>query len=633
MYDTKKEIATTSPQSKSAGSTGNMVALFDAAQAIASCLELNQCLETLAEKFLACTNGDRSVILLATSLKEQEPSLKVRAIATTKETNLCDIDLSEAENFPIDFIDRTCQGQTAQILCDSSEFTLAEHQLSSALCPPLRLKNNDINGWVYVERQINKQPFDHSTLETLELLATQGAIALENARRYEASKKQNHALQQQLSVLNQQCSQHPSQLSPSKIQERLTFLIQQNPIGIIEWGIDFKVIGWNPAAEEIFGYGAAEMLGHHAEQIVPETDRPLVAQVMSDLIQQQGGYYSLNQNIRKDGTVITCEWLNTPLRDNDNKSIGIFSMVRDMSDRQRSQAAIVQKTEELEQALQDLQKAQLQLVQGEKMSALGNLVAGVAHEINNPTGFVKGNISHAQNYVQDLFELIDFLLERCPQGDSEIEEELEELELDFIREDLPKLLDSMNLGIDRIKNISKSLTTFSRKDRDEKTAFNIHNGLDSTLLILKHRTRSNELRPEIQITKIYGELPKIYCFPGQLNQVFMNLLANSIDAFDEINQGKSFQEIEANPNQISITTALSSHHITITLQDNAGGMTPEIQKRIFEQGFTTKEVGKGTGLGMAIAHQIITEKHQGKITCDSVLGSGTTFTLELPIEA
>jgi predicted ATPase/signal transduction histidine kinase len=285
-----------------------------------------------------------------------------------------------------------------------------------------------------------------------------------------------------------------------------------------------------------------------------------------------------------------------------------------------------------QQALRDLKQAQLQLVQSEKMSALGNLVASVAHEINNPTSFLRGNIQPAQEYVKDLLGLIDFLLGKCPENDQEIEEEMEAVDLEFIREDLPKLVDSMNLGVERIRSISKSLRTFSRQDRDCKTAFNIHEGIESTLLILKHRTKASSQRPAIEILKDYQELPQMLCFPGQLNQVFMNILANAIDAFDQANQDKTYAEIEANRNYIKIQTCqLDENQVQIQIVDNGCGMTPETQQRIFEQGFTTKEVGKGTGLGMAIAHQIVMEKHNGKITCNSTLGQGTTFTIILPI--
>ncbi|MBP0031254.1 MAG: GHKL domain-containing protein [Roseofilum sp. Guam] len=282
-------------------------------------------------------------------------------------------------------------------------------------------------------------------------------------------------------------------------------------------------------------------------------------------------------------------------------------------------------------AFEKLKQTQIQLVQSEKMSSLGQLVAGVAHEINNPVGFLKGNIQPAQNYVKDLLGLIDLYQEKIPNSDAEIEDIIENIDLEFVREDLPKIINSMNSGVDRIRNISDGLRIFSRQDRDYKTAFNIHEGLDSTLLILKHRTKANEKRPEVEVIKYYGELPEVQCFPGQLNQVFMNILANAIDAFEEANQSKTFEEIQADPNIMTITTSLVDKQVQIQIQDNACGMKLETIERIFEQGFTTKEVGKGTGLGMAIAHQIIREKHGGSIECSSELGKGTIFTIALPI--
>ena len=283
-------------------------------------------------------------------------------------------------------------------------------------------------------------------------------------------------------------------------------------------------------------------------------------------------------------------------------------------------------------AFEELKQAQIQLVQSEKMSSLGQLVAGVAHEINNPVGFIKGNIQPAQDYVSDLLRLIDLYQEKMPNPDEDIEDEIQDIDLEFVRQDLPNIINSMNSGVDRIRNISNSLRTFSRTDREHQSPFDIHDGINSTLLILKHRTKANEQRPAIEITKCYSELPEILCFPGQLNQVFMNILANAIDAFDDANQGKNYAEIEANPNAITVQTKLVAQQVQITIQDNGCGMKSEIAKRVFEQGFTTKDVGKGTGLGMAIAHQIITEKHDGAIACTSELGQGTTFTIVLPLK-
>ncbi len=285
--------------------------------------------------------------------------------------------------------------------------------------------------------------------------------------------------------------------------------------------------------------------------------------------------------------------------------------------------------QKLEQSLEELQQAQLQLVQSEKMSALGNLVAGVAHEINNPVGFIAGNIDPARDYVQDLLRLIDLYQEKYPHPDAQIEEEIESIDLEFLRSDLLELISSMRSGTERIRHISNSLRTFSRTDKEYKVPFNLHEGIDSTLLILKHRLKANEERPAIEIVKEYGELPEVQCFPGQLNQVFMNLIANAIDALEEANQGRSFEEIA---NWIKITTSATAEEAIVKIADNGTGMPEEVRERIFEQGFTTKAVGKGTGLGMAIAHQIVVEKHGGKITCNSELGKGTEFAIAIPLD-
>ncbi|GAB4319164.1 MAG: AAA family ATPase [Leptolyngbyaceae cyanobacterium] len=290
--------------------------------------------------------------------------------------------------------------------------------------------------------------------------------------------------------------------------------------------------------------------------------------------------------------------------------------------------------QQAQQALLDLQQAQLQLVQSEKMSALGNLVAGVAHEINNPVGFLAGNLTPAQEYVSDLLGLIDLYQQEYPTSTRVIQNAIEVIDLDYLREDLPKLLNSIKLGVERIRSISQSLRTFSRADKDYKVPFDIHEGLDSTLLILKHRLKASDGHPAIDVVKHYGQLPLIHCFPGQLNQVFMNILANAIDALEETNAGRSFAEIEGNSNRITIATqVLDENWIAIQIADNGIGMTEEVKCRIFDHLFTTKAVGKGTGLGMAIAHQIVVEKHAGTIEVNSMPGQGTEMVIKLPIKA
>ncbi|MEG4210801.1 AAA family ATPase [Microcoleus sp. S13_B4] len=289
-------------------------------------------------------------------------------------------------------------------------------------------------------------------------------------------------------------------------------------------------------------------------------------------------------------------------------------------------------SQKLEHSIQDLKQMQLQLVQGEKMSALGNLVAGVAHEINNPVGFIAGNLQPAQEYVGDLFNLIDLYQEKFPNPGGEIEAEIEDMDLEYLREDLPKLIGSMKEGVERIRNISTSLRTFSRADSDRPVSFNIHDGLESTLLILKHRLKASEFRPAIEVVRDYGNLPLVKCFPGQLNQVFMNVLANAIDALEESNKGRSFSEIKALPNQITVQTLLSedNNQVLIRIKDNGVGMSAEVKENIFNHLFTTKPVGQGTGLGLSIAHQIVVEKHGGTLLVNSSLGQGSEFVIAIP---
>ncbi|MBD1884587.1 ATP-binding sensor histidine kinase [Microcoleus vaginatus] len=288
--------------------------------------------------------------------------------------------------------------------------------------------------------------------------------------------------------------------------------------------------------------------------------------------------------------------------------------------------------QKLEFYLNDLKQMQLQLVQNEKMSALGNLVAGVAHEINNPVGFIAGNLQPAQEYLQDLFDLIDVYQDSFPKPGAKVEEKIEAIDLEYLREDLPKLIGSMQEGVERIRNISTSLRTFSRADSDRPVSFNIHDGLDSTLLILKHRLKASEFRPAIEVVKEYGKLPLVKCFPGQLNQVFMNVLANAIDALEESNKGLRFSEIKALANQITVQTVLSEdqNQVLIRIKDNGVGMSNEVKENIFNHLFTTKSVGQGTGLGLSIAHQIVVEKHGGTLTVNSSLGQGSEFVICIP---
>lgn len=286
---------------------------------------------------------------------------------------------------------------------------------------------------------------------------------------------------------------------------------------------------------------------------------------------------------------------------------------------------VQERTAELSLALENFQAAQLQLVQSEKMATLGNLVAGVAHEINNPLGFLNGSIDNASDYIKDLLNYVELLKQHHPQSPI-INKFAQEIDLEFVTEDLPKLVGSMKVATERIQDISTSLRTFSRADTNEKVACNIHEGIESTLLILKYRLKANEKRPAIEVITEYGKLPLVKCFLGQLNQVFMNILANAIDAIDA-----SIADIRAKALQIKITTESKDQHtVVIRIKDNGLGIPEKVTARIFDHLFTTKEVGKGTGLGLAIARQIVEDTHGGKLSCNSVVGEGTEFMIEIP---
>lgn len=293
----------------------------------------------------------------------------------------------------------------------------------------------------------------------------------------------------------------------------------------------------------------------------------------------------------------------------------------------------------LAEALQTLQKTQTQLIQHEKMSSLGQLVAGVAHEINNPVNFINGNIAHATNDVTDLLELLELYQTHYPEPNPVVRKKIEEIDLEFLIDDLPKLLASMKIGADRIRQIVLSLRNFSRLDEAEIKPVDLHEGIDNTLLILQSRLKANTLNQRIQVVKEYGNLPPVECYAGQLNQVFMNLLGNAIDALDNVSEPiitittQIINQPLPTDGTAKGTPTDSVPSVVISIRDNGCGMPESVQQKIFNPFYTTKPVGKGTGLGLSISYQIVVEKHCGTLHCISEMGAGTEFQIQIPVKS
>ncbi|NER36939.1 MAG: response regulator [Oscillatoria sp. SIO1A7] len=302
-------------------------------------------------------------------------------------------------------------------------------------------------------------------------------------------------------------------------------------------------------------------------------------------------------------------------------------LLRQVERKEQLAEQLEQKAAALEETLYQLKQTQAQLVQTEKMSSLGQLVAGVAHEINNPVTFISGNLEHTGRYAIELLDLVRLYRQHYLQPMPEIQAKLDELDLDFIAEDMPKMLESMTVGVGRIQKIVLCLRSFSRLDESEMKPANIHEGIDSTLLLLEHRLKERPSGLAIKVLKEYGNLPLVECYPSQLNQVFMNIFNNAIDALEE----KMAQQEDFAPMIRIVTESENAKQISIRIADNGPGMTDAVQKRLFDPFFTTKTVGKGTGLGMAISYQIVTNRHGGGLKCISQPGLGTELSIAIPI--
>ncbi|WP_448266634.1 AAA family ATPase [Nostoc sp. DSM 114159] len=622
-----------STRTSTTGSTGisqtfDFTSVLKAAIAISGSLELDRLIASLTQIILE-NSGAKKVVLILPQDEDTavrgEPLLKkvsgdnwqVRAITFINHDQIQTILepqlLANCQDIPAKIINYVKNTQQTVVIDNCKTDTIGligeymqRTQPQSVLCTPI-INQGRLVGILYLENQLTQGVFTSDRLSIVNFLCTQAAISLENAQLY------NH-LQEREKFLN-------------SIYEGVGCLIF---VTEIRDDGRYEYTGWSKSCELAVGIPASQVLGKTPQEIMVPDEGVAVEQKYLHCF-QTGKRITYEECLTFNDQKIW--WLTTlsPLKDETGKVYRIVGTTINISDRKQAESAVTEKSQALGTALEDLQQAQLQIIQSEKMSALGNLVAGVAHEMNNPLGFIAASLKQTKPTIADVVQHLKLYQESLPNPSAEIIDHAEEIDLDYSLEDLPKVIDSMVMACDRLKNISTSLRTFSRTDRDYKVPFKIHEGIESTILILKHRLKANEQRPAIEVITDYGTLPEVECFPGQLNQVFMNILANAIDALDESNTGRNFAEIQKNPNKITIKTSLQDDRITITIADNANGMNEAVKQKIFDHLFTTKSVGKGTGLGLAIARQIVEETHGGKLSFNSVLGQGTEFMIEIPV--
>ncbi|MEG4006748.1 AAA family ATPase [Microcoleus sp. Pol11C1] len=614
---------TSTTSSFSVSNSLDICAILKASHAISGEIELEKLLSSLLSIVIENAGADKCVLML---LRDSRLLIKGSITVGKEPVVLQRLLVEESQEIPLKLIYKVKRDRQTVVLLDASaDPTLANdpyimrQQPKSILCSPI-LHQGKLMGILYLENNLATGAFTSDRVELLNLLCAQAAISLENARLYERSQNYAQQLEQSLEELKN------SEARFQKLANNVPGLIYQIRIQADgSASVPYVSSGcqtlYEVAAEDV-------MLGKYSlRDFEHPDDRAETFRAVIESAQTITQFQHEWRIITPNGNVKWVKAASQPERREDGEIVW-DGMLIDITDRKQAEAAVIQKSQELEQTLADLQNTQLQMVQSEKMASLGNLVAGVAHEINNPVGFIWGNLNETQQTVQDLVEHLNLYRDRA--SETELADHAEDIDLDYIIEDWPKMVDSMKLGCDRIKSISTSLRTFSRADKDYKAPFNIHEGIDSTLLILKYRLKANDERPAIEVVKDYGNIPAIECFPGQLNQVFMNILANAIDALDESNTGRSFAEIQANPNRITITTSLEDNQVKITITDNGNGMSESVKEKIFDHLFTTKAVGKGTGLGLAIARLIVVEQHFGMLEVYSTLGRGTEFIISLP---
>ncbi|MEH2376985.1 trifunctional serine/threonine-protein kinase/ATP-binding protein/sensor histidine kinase [Nostoc sp.] len=658
IFRLESVTSTSSPTSSSSSVSValDLATILKASQTLSGEIELEKLLSVLLHIVIENAGADKCVFMLLQSdrLLIQALAQLSLGVASGQNKGIAHIDfypmllnpqpLENSGDVPVSLINTVKRSLKAAVIVDATVHLqlindpyIQQQQPKSILCSPI-LHQGKLLGILYLENNVARGAFTSDRVELLNLLCTQAAISLENARLYAREQQKSQSLQTSLAQLKQ------AEASLAKEREFLNAIIHNITDGIVVCDASGNLTLFNNATREFHGLPVeslpAEQWAEHFDLYQPDgqtplskTEIPLFRALQGEIVENAEMVIAPKHGIKRI-LLASGQAIFDPL----GNKVGAVVVMRDISERARLEAerkkaelALQQKSQDLEQALTDLQNTQLQMVQSEKMSALGNLVAGVAHEMNNPLGFIAASLKQAKPTIADIVEHLGLYQDSLPNKSDQIKAHAEEIDLDYSLEDLPKMIDSMSMACDRLKNISTSLRTFSRADKDYKVPFNIHQGIDSTILILKHRLKANELRPTIEVVTNYGNLPQVECFPGQLNQVFMNILANAIDALDESNHGRIFEEIKANPNCITIATSVADNLVKIAIADNGQGMNESVKQKIFDHLFTTKAVGKGTGLGLAIARQIVEETHGGKLSFNSVLDEGTEFIIEIPV--
>ncbi len=649
LIQSSHSFSTISNKTTVSNSTNSMLDLatvIKATQAISEKIHLNNLLAYLIKILIENAGATKGFLLLP-----QGKKMTIEAAASVDSEEVVvrqSIPLEFSQDLPLTVINYVLRTKSMVVLSDASnqglfinDSYIVRKKSKSILCNPIFNQGKFI-AILYLENDLSVGAFTGERLQILNILSTQAAISLENALLYENLAKANRQLEDYSHKLEQRVKERTRELKAK--EARLAEAERLANLGNWELELQANKITWSDEIFRIFGRTPEQLEPAFSElkQLIHPDDWQLLNRSIEEAI-HTGKSYEIEFRVVRPDSLTYVAAKGQAIKDSEGKTIKLFGTVQDISDRKlaeealrQSEAQLREQARQLQITLQELRQTQAQLIQSEKMSGLGQLVAGIAHEINNPINFIYGNIEYTCNYIQNLLDLIRVYREEYPTPTAKLAKFTEEIDLEFIIDDLPKILSSMGAGALRIREIVRSLRNFSRHDESAFKQVDIHSGIDSTLLILQHRLHSPVATkqkkpvqiPEIQVIKEYGKLPLINCYAGQLNQVFMNLLNNAIDALVE-GYEKGYNR---NPTISIRTYRINSERIAIAIADNGIGMTRKVFSKIFEPFFTTKPVGSGTGLGLYISHQIVVEQHNGTLKCHSEFGKGTEFTIEIPID-